>query len=78
MNSRTEGYPYTIPEENLRRLIIVSEFLLFRNLEEEFLIYLRELRNDSSFTDFEPTILDLIEEYDIDVEAHLKAMIPVM
>jgi hypothetical protein len=73
-----DHYTYNNPAENMRRLIVVMEYVLQGNLED-FIYFLQDLINDSNFVEFEETILRLVAELSIDeeeIDSLLKIKLP--
>jgi hypothetical protein len=62
-----DHYVYNDSMENMRRLIVVMEYVLQGNLED-FIYFLQNLINDNDFVEFEDTILKMIDELSLDEE----------
>lgn len=62
-----DHYTYTDAMENMRRLIVVMEYVLKGNLED-FIYFLQSLIDDNEFEEFEETILKMINELDVKEE----------
>lgn len=82
MNSRaaTSHNEYTNNLENLKKLWLFSNYILDKNLEDSFVSYLKQIREDIVFEDLLSTAANLIREYEItedDIMHHLNQMIPV-
>ena len=48
-----------------QRVIILTEFILQENLEEQYLSYLKRLNGNDDWSDFRPVIKETISEYQI-------------
>jgi hypothetical protein len=81
MNSREaiSHNDYTNNLENLKKLWLFSNYILDKNLEDSFVSYLKQIREDVIFEDLTSTTASLIHEYEItenDIMQHLNQMIP--
>ncbi|WP_226087458.1 hypothetical protein [Mesobacillus sp. S13] len=62
-----ERYIFNDPAENMRRLIVVMEYVLQGNLED-FIYFLQDLIDVDEFLEFKETILKMIDELEVKEE----------
>lgn len=80
MNSSTQAKSHIEYMESLKKLWLFSNFILDSNLEDRFVSYLLEIKEDELFENLPITASNLIKQYQItedDIRLHLNEMIPV-
>lgn len=73
-----DHYAFNDAMENMRRLIVVMEYVLQGNLED-FIYFLQDLIDDDDFEAFEETILKMIGELDVkekEIDEFLEIKLP--
>ncbi|MEC1155625.1 hypothetical protein [Cytobacillus horneckiae] len=59
---------------NTQRMILLTDFILSSNLEEQYLQHLRGLQRNTEWQEFYPVIAESIQEYDISDEDIYQAI----
>ncbi|WP_419955915.1 hypothetical protein ACN6MT_11240 [Neobacillus niacini] len=67
LNSRLDSNHqiYTDGLKNLKRLMVVSEFIMSSDLEDQYLNFLKEIISDKEWLEYKDEILEEIEIYEI-------------
>ncbi|MEX3710886.1 hypothetical protein ABFV99_00630 [Cytobacillus horneckiae] len=59
---------------NTQRMILLNDFILSKDLEDQYLQHLRALQSNNEWQEFYPVIAESIQEYDIPDEDIYQAI----
>jgi hypothetical protein len=76
LNSRLDSNHqiYTDGLKNLKRLMVVSEFIMSSDLEDQYLNFLKEIISDTEWLEFKDEIVEEINIYELTDEEITQEM----